>query len=661
MAIVSPDVSSLGDRVTTTGTPTVTITAAKIKKPSPTQVIPNPLNSYASYTYSWSLWRLETVDYTALMEQTDVDKALSWEPSNSYVIAEDGGLFVSRRHPATLGLNYNIQDVDFITVPSLNNIGRGTNLLSGNATILEPYGVSLIDTLVAASWNGSSFTNYTDQPYMLQLDFHGYDDNGNQLADPSLRKRFPIRIIAIKLQVTPSGAEYKLSYVDYGSIAHHPEFDNLPEQKNVVAGTIGDFFTNLSGQMGLYYQKIKSDNNGEFADQMLFDVDPSIATSAINYNQGVPLQNSSPDGIGIDLSKQNFNIPAGASVIDIINKVLCQSDYFIKNQANLTTAPDGSTIPAQDAIFNAFKITAKTEIGDFDTFRNRYALKITYMIHQYPTWAGGHASLPNLADSTAYTMKAYNYIYTGKNSDILDFKLNFDLTYYSAILSYTDVVVSTMPSSSTGTDAKNAASSVTSLTANYNPSLLARAYPQLSPVPTVTPSKYAPVVYNQNITTGLASNPVGQKVADGLNSLYSHMTGDMIAIDLTINGDPTLIKQDAWLYVPSPTTSTNYNAWDTLGQSDFVARYGHARMDTGEMPVSLTVNTPLDLDTDITNRGLMYPAVSTSQAMFSGQYRIIKIDSKFSGGQFTQVLHMVRYMNQDMAKVFANTKTQGRN
>jgi hypothetical protein len=57
----------------------------------------------------------------------------------------------------------------------------------------------------------------------------------------------------------------------------------------------------------------------------------------------------------------------------------------------------------------------------------------------------------------------------------------------------------------------------------------------------------------------------------------------------------------------------------------------------------------------------MYPAVSTSQAMFSGQYRIIKIDSKFSGGQFTQVLHMVRYMNQDMAKVFANTKTQGRN
>jgi hypothetical protein len=76
-------------------------------------------------------------------------------------------------------------------------------------------------------------------------------------------------------------------------------------------------------------------------------------------------------------------------------------------------------------------------------------------------------------------------------------------------------------------------------------------------------------------------------------------------------------------------------------------------MDAGEVIVEVIVNSPIDLDTDLTNQGLVYPQMGINnqyQSLFSEQYMINTIENQFESGKFTQVLHLVRYINGDAAK-----------
>ena len=93
-----------------------------IRKPVPTGIIPNPMHDYASWTYALSLWWLDIGDYNSLSKISDIGVGTNFPLGpNSYVIAEDSGLYPSRRLPTQLGLNYNIQDVDFETIVGLNS------------------------------------------------------------------------------------------------------------------------------------------------------------------------------------------------------------------------------------------------------------------------------------------------------------------------------------------------------------------------------------------------------------------------------------------------------------------------------------------------------------------------------------------------------------
>jgi hypothetical protein len=61
---------------------------------------------------------------------------------------------------------------------------------------------------------------------------------------------------------------------------------------------------------------------------------------------------------------------------------------------------------------------------------------------------------------------------------------------------------------------------------------------------------------------------------------------------------------------------------------------------------------PGDIDE---SRGL-YDIGGSKTALFSGLYQVVKVNSVFSNGAFTQILHMVRFKNQSPDK--AATKVQ---
>ena len=652
-----------------------------IKKPAVTDLVPNPLHNYASYTYSWSLWWLDKADYNRLASQPDVTQALAWNPGpKSYVIAEDGGRYPNRRHPATLGLNYHIQEVNFTSTIGPNKVSKSTSLVNGNMTIVEPYGVTLIDSLVAASFDGEKFTNYNMHPYMLQLDFMGYDDKGNPMSNTAMalhRKRFPITLQTMKISVTGSGSQYRMDFVPANSAPVQNEFSTTPETFSITAGTVKEFFNGPNGLAAQYFKNqigLVGTGSVEYADTIKFDLDPTIAESKIVYDKQIPINLGDLKGKGIKLDKSTFVIPQGANFVDIINRVMSHSDYLINLQLGLEDTAGGPVGPKdQTAIFNAFKTTTSTifagvnksgeiKTAVYDNGRGRSPVAMTYNIHQYPVWTGASPNISQFPDSIPYTVKEYNYIYTGKNVDIIDFKIEFNNTYFNAVNTYNTQFAAAESSENTKVDEDaNQSSGIL----GFSPSKLAVFVPQLKLVPAVSQSRFKHIAGDPNTTTGMniKQRPAAQKAADTLKTIYGSTpsgSNDMISVPLTIVGDPTLIKQDDWLYSPSPVRSADYIAWDNQSQAEYVAKYGHIRMDAGQLIVSLTFNTPLDIDSDWANNGLVYPAANTRTALFSGQYHIITIENRFRQGKFEQLLNLSRFINTDYVQAYSQKKTSER-
>jgi hypothetical protein len=659
---------------------TTTTGPGTVKTPATTTVIPNPMHQFASWSYSWSLWWLDVTDYNGLMIGADAGTGNSYVLSQkSYVVAEDSGLYPNRRLPTQAGLNYNIQTVNFNTIIGNNSKSKSTNVIDGTMTILEPYGVTLIDSLAQAAISLNSGYNYLQQPYMLQLDFKGFDNAGNPIPESTTalyRKRFPIKINTMKVKVSNKGAEYQIAYTPTGHQAHYPEHSRTPKNVSVTVpgGTVKEFFDNFAIILNSYWQLEVTDGKAQYADTIQFDMDSAIASSTIIYPDQDSVTQANPDSNSIQLRGGSFDIPAGTQINTVIQKVLEKSSY-LRDQLgldfqNLTAAQQQTNLTQ---ILNTFKTVCTNNYagtdaagnvnsGAFDNIRNTYPVQFTYNIHQYANLnPANHPAAPFLTDSRAYTVKDYNYIYTGKNLDILDLKIDFDATYYTAVAAYTAQFAATQATPSTGLNTLQANGGVVLL----SPQLLSAsgAVSGFRNIANLTPLKYRAVNNDQRETIGLGiiNDPTAQTVANVMKSLYSNFRGDMVTLELQIVGDPTLIKQDDWLYVPSPTKSTVYNAWDSQGQNDFAGRYGHVRMDNGSLMVSVTINTPLDIDTDWTNQGVVFPQPGTYKSLFSGQYQVTTIKNSFANGKFEQTLTLNRVINNDFINSSApSTSANGR-
>jgi hypothetical protein len=170
-----------------------------------------------------------------------------------------------------------------------------------------------------------------------------------------------------------------------------------------------------------------------------------------------------------------------------------------------------------------------------------------------------------------------------------------------------------------------------------------------------------PVVNKPQLTNamGTLNKPGAQVGMDVLDSLFNRSEGDMVKMNLTIVGDPTLIRQDDWLYVPSPNETSAYNNWDKTGQYEFVDTHQHFRMDVGELPILVNIRSILDVDE---GNGLSFPDPSTSgsAALFSGQYTLQKVVNKFSKGVFTQDLVLTRIPNQSYVVAYATGRDGNR-
>lgn len=640
------------------------------------EVKPNPLHEYATYTYGWTLYML-TVDEFEKLQTLNTSNAYDWNPST--VIISSAGKYNSTstnpgRHPEFTD-DFYFDDFKVNTVIGANSRTRGTNAINFSFTIVEPYGLTLLDRLIAAATSAQvGSKNYLDQPYLLELNFYGTTDLGSATVPISkLKKRFPIKFQTFKIRAEAKGSTYSITAAPYNHTAFNEIAVSTPVTLSVAATNLGNFFESTSAN-NIYAEKkarekdlqtandqVAALNNesaavraaarqslarardeyskpynvksyaaalnlwclslvGSEADEadeidFVFSGFPiniqastivpptspnSTLTSPIAYNASAQSANPTVTGrTPVDSANvHETTINAGTSIIEVINIAMRNSEY-IRKQVVDSTSQFRDNVPV-----DFYKIIPQITKLKYDNKRKRYATKTVYHIVYYRYFNTKHPNLPYCSPSAA--VKKYDYFYTGKNLDILEFTLDFDTTYYNAITALPgnyDAGNNKVkdPQGNDSTKSRASVGSETSI-AQYRSEAIAHNSQDSS----------------SNILDGKAA-----LVASAVSSIYSNIRGDMINVKLKIVGDPDFIKQDDFYINPG---MLDYS--DKLVNSD-----GSVAMDFSDIFFDLTMNSPVDMDEAT---GLLRKGSAYSQSKFSGTYKVTEVSNEFSRGQFVQ-------------------------
>lgn len=403
-----------------------------------------------------------------------------------------------------------------------------------------------------------------------------------------------------------------------------------------------------TGAYNAYQQYLVLNKFAENPVIIKFNIDPEIANSKIVLKQSNSVSNTpsvdtsdpkkkskalaasktgttTPAVEGPQNEVAKFNVNAGDQILELINKVMRNSTYItdqLKGKDPVEGKNGGTPTDKDGKPLKWFKVIPQLKLTKFDKIRNDWGSEIVYHIVTYTHHNSKHPAVSKSNDNEIRKglRKRYSYIYSGENNDIMDFALDFNTVFYTAV----NVMTENSARFSTAPDGTAVA---------VKPDELADSRPEAQVSTDVQRNQIHLTTGDLSASSGLnaVGNPAAQRAADLMKSIYSSARGDMINVQLKIVGDPDFIKTDDVYYNPG---SSNYPAAEETHSPD-----GSILTDRGDIFALLSWRTPADLDQET---GL--PDFTRFQSSaFDGVYKIIKVTCDFKNGGFDQSLNMIRY------------------
>jgi hypothetical protein len=437
--------SSTGNQVTqsvSTQSSTTTQTVAQSNQTGGLNITPvqNPLNVYANYTYHI---RFSLTDETTANNVTTGSYS-SFNGISKVIIAESG---------VTAG--FNITEYEFVNACSPGPNHLNTTSTTWSMTILEPYGMSLIDKLIASN----RVQSWARAPYFIEVWFNGYNADGTVMSPTLFYTLYRVIILDIDVKVTEGGSVYKLTGAFDGDIGHSNEISIPAAKLTVTASTLKEFFINFATQLNLQASRIDYSPESVLPTTSINVTTPPLnTTSTIYYSFNVPTNMQGwtfRQGQQTDWTSQRaadmiitpnggvttFTISNGASIESIINAVIATCPD-VNTWIGTNTGPNNAANISSTGVATWVKIHAVTVLGAFCTTPlNDYTRSVLYNIIPYtttivPTTNNLTAQLENtpgtqvtklsnLASAGALT-KVYDYIYTGLNTEVINFDISID-------------------------------------------------------------------------------------------------------------------------------------------------------------------------------------------------------------------------------------------
>ena len=653
--------------------------------PNLASVTQNSLELFASYTPLWTLAVLTREQFNNPPTYRDNPNQLK------HIILSSAGRFETGRAQTTQGIpEYFINNFTMKSVIAPGEKTGNSNAFKFEWDIYEPYSMGLLlQSLQVASIN-AGYTNYiNDTPFVLRLDFQGYDELGRNYAVIK-PKFFVLKITGVKFSVNEGGSTYKMEGVPYNHQGFNDTVNTMFNDVKITAGPLGTVEEalmtsdeSLATALNDIEARLKATERIGVKDEYVIDfplnsndftpndeykknksatVNPNaseevvikgaktkvisqfdsntIGKSKFGFDQtkggNYPMRKHGDtvdanglivrDNMTIDPKKRTFQFSQGQTLTAIINQIILSSEY-----AKSAMDPKNKV----DGYIKWWRIDVQIELLDLDPVTGDLARKYTYRVVPYLVHESiftNPNTVSNYEPQTKKIVKRYDYIYTGQNVDVLKFDIQINNLFFSGINPSPEKdsakVNSPDQQSASETSAKNTKT-------GQGPNTGA----QVASGGRARPMK-DPELLKQKITGGTGESSTEQQVAEAFhNSFVKGASADMITVDLEILGDPYWMVDSGmanYFAKPNPV-------------NEQITEDGTMNYEGNDIFIYLTFRTPSDVNTAT---GLYDFGKETKTSPFGGIYRVVMCENNFSEGMFKQKLKCVRMPAQ--ASDFAN-------
>ena len=210
----------------------------------------NPLHVYSSYNYIFTFAVL-TKDEINFPDETYIGDKPQLEIFRSGGKSEG---FVSTVFEEQIGgkLEYFIEDVEIEGIVVPNTRTRLTNATNISFQVVEPYSMGLfLQTLQIAALQ-AGYTNYLQAPFLLTIEFVGFDDDGKPVTVDkdgktlNLQRKIPLKLTNAEFNVSGGGTRYDVTAIPWNEQALIDQVDRTYTDITVTGKNVVEIFTNRS-------------------------------------------------------------------------------------------------------------------------------------------------------------------------------------------------------------------------------------------------------------------------------------------------------------------------------------------------------------------------------------------------------------------------------
>lgn len=610
-------------------------------------------------------------------------------------------------------VEYFINDVDIDSVISPNKLTGVSTATHIKFKVHEPYSMGLFINSLQIAALQAGYTNHFETPYLLKLEFKGYDSDNSTYTPERSTRYFPIRITNVQFNVSAGGAIYDIEAIAWNDSSFSDQVTSIktdasitgsnlreilqtgtrslravindrlndlaksrdvpiPDQiifafpqtnKKLLSSQLYNITNNAtvtpdSNQFNLKYYRSDAES-GKFAILRELDIDSNEnISSTLAYNAVVDEAYGVSNNIGdakisqtildsglhlmgidaIELTEtnnannpriysrgkleisedlRNFQFKQGSDIVSIIEELITLSTYAEDNVING---------PGVNNRYKWFRIETETYINPkmVNVTTNVIPKVHVFKIIEYEVgtdhFKNTTAAMVDINERARNAVKEYNYIYTGKNKDILDFDIELKYTYFKSISS--DIF------QSTGGQSTSASSNVS---ARPSETLgLATGSGESFSDQTSLVDEY--ISGHRSSQTVFMDQKIA--IARNFHNTIVNSDADLLQLNLKIMGDPYYLADSGIGNYISEPTGENIN-------DD-----GSINYQPSEVDVIVNFRTPVDYKMDSSGQ-MSFPEQIIDVAPLSGLYRVIKVRNSFSGNVFTQELELLRRNGQE--------------
>jgi len=655
------------------------------------ELVGNPLDNFASYAPLWTLAVLTPKQFNDPTSYRSDDASFA---GNSYFdaagnVVKSGVVFSSagRYDQYRVNTEYGAPEYfvnNFVMNSVIAPTGKtgNSNAIKFSFDIFEPYSMGLLLQSLQNAAIKAGYASYLDNtPYLLRLDFVGYTDDGTP-SKIQRSKFFTCKLLSVKFDVTESGSNYKVEAIPYNHQAFGKVTNTLYKDYTLIGGSIQELLATGEQSLSAILNKEQEDNvanakNQAKANEYVFvfpkDAHDSIGVTVTatagdggatsNKFQYKPITVKAPPAettdfgnnmigdsdmgftagsggtypaskeadvydedtgrfdkskVQLNATKRQFQFTQGQTITHIITQLILSSSFAKNALTEAKLKPDGT--------ITWFKIDVQIQLKEYDVLAKDFAKKIIYRIVPYSV----HSSVFQNPTATPVgykqlekkIAKRYDYIYTGQNNSIIKFDLQFNTSFFAGA----------NPSSPEKSgNVANPGSSSSSKEENTKYAAVAGSGAAAQTALTgMAPVKNDPALLDKQYSGGSGDSTPEKKVAESFQRSFLN-SGDMITCGIELIGDPYwMVDSGIGNYIAKKVT-------------DAVTEDGTMTYDGSAVYTYITFRTPSDV---LEGTGLMGFPNQGKVSGFSGIYKVLSCESRFTDGKFTQQLKLVRMPGQ---------------